>query len=187
MKLLTLACCFFIISVAAVADDIKMPEQLDNEGFRAVLADAGKVFISGQPTIEGLKRMKEKGVTTIISFRTAAEMDNRETIPFDEAQEIKKLGMKFIHIPLGDEESPYTPEALAKFAAAMENQQGKALVHCASAYRASHVWSAYLTKYQGMDLNEAVAHGRAANMGTPPVEALLGGATYKVSAPTEKP
>lgn len=185
MKPIVLAFCFFILSVASVADDVKMPVQLDNTGFRTVLADAGKVFISGQPTMEGLKRMKAKGVTTIVSFRTPHEMDNRETIPFDEAAEAEKLGLKFIHIPLGGEDYPYTPEAVATFAAAMEKLEGKALVHCASAYRASHVWSAYLTKYHGMEVNEAVAHGRAANMGIQPVEALLGGVRYSISEPKD--
>jgi len=181
MKPIVLAFCFFVLSVASVADDIKMPMQLDNTGFRTVLADAGKVFISGQPTIEGLKRMKAEGITTIISFRTPHEMDNRETIPFDEAAEVKRLGMSFIHIPLGGEDHPYTADALAKFAEAMEKLEGKALVHCASAFRASHVWSAYLTKYQRMNINEAVAHGRAVNMGTQPVEALLGGISYSLN------
>ena len=180
MKPIILAFCFFIISVAAVADDIKMPEQLDSKGFQDVLADAGKVFISGQPTIEGLQRLKAEGITAVINFRTPREMDNREIVPFDEAAEAEKLGITYIHIPLGGDAHPYAPEALEKFAAAMENLSGKALIHCTVAWRASHVWSAYLTKYKGMDVNEAVAHGRAANMGTQPVESLLGGVTYSL-------
>lgn len=180
MKPVILAFCFFVITVGSAAADIKMPTKLDNDGFRGVLADAGKAFISGQPAIEGLKRLKAEGVTTVISFRTAREMDDREIVPFDEAAEAAKLGMTFIHIPLGDDEHPYTPDALAKFAKAMKALEGKALVHCASAWRASHVWSAYLVKYEGLDVNEAVAHGRAANMGIQPVEAMLGGVTYSL-------
>jgi hypothetical protein len=37
------------------------------------------------------------------------------------------------------------------------------------------MWAAYLAKHEGMELNEAVAHGRAINLGVQPVEALLGG------------
>lgn len=168
---------FILITVllaafSAQAGDIKKPEQLDTTGFRAILADAGKAFLSGQPTKEGLERLKEMGVTTIINLRTQAEMDRIEG--YDEAKEAEELGMTYVHIPLGGEEHPYTPEALAKFAEAMKTSKGKPLVHCTVAGRASHMWAAYLAKYEGMDINEAVAHGRAANMGTQMFEKLLG-------------
>jgi len=175
--------CICIASFAAVADDIKLPAKLDADGFQGVLADAGKVFISGQPTPEGLKRLKAEGVTTVISFRTPHEMDDREIVPFDEAALVTEMGMTYINIPLGGDAHPYTPEALEKFASAMKALDGKALIHCTVAWRASHVWSAYLAKYEGVDINTAVAHGRAANMGVQPVEALLGGVTYSVGEP----
>lgn len=161
-----------LVTFSARAGDIKKPEQLDATGFRAVLADAGKAFLAGQPTREGLERLKEMGVTTIINLRTQGEMDRIEG--YNEAEEAEALGMTYVHIPLGGDDHPYTPEALAKFAETMKASKGKPLVHCTVAGRASHMWAAYLAKYEGMDINEAVAHGRAANMSTPPFEKLLG-------------
>lgn len=180
MKILLVAICF-CFSGAAIGSDIKMPVKLDAEGFQGVLADAGKVFISGQPSEEGLRRLKAEGMTTIINFRTKAEMDNRERVPFDEVAIAKSMGLVYISIPLGDEEHPYSPDALATFAEAMQNTKGKALIHCTVAWRASHMWAAYLAKYEGMEINDAVAHGRAANMSTQPMESLLGGkVTYSL-------
>jgi len=177
---LTVLClCFF--HIAAFADDIKMPVKLDSEGFNNVFADAGKVFISGQPTIEGLKRLKALGIDTVINLRPSSEMDNRERVPFDEAAALKELGMRYINIPVGGNAHPFTPSALEKFAAAMKHLKGKTLVHCSSARRASHMWTAYLAKHEGMDINNAIAHGRAINLDTPAFENLLGtnmGYTY---------
>jgi len=168
-------------SIAFADDTPPIPKKVDATGFQDVLAKTGDVYISGQPSIEGLERMAKDGVKTVVSFRTPREMDNRNIVPFDEAAKAKELGMNYVNIPLGGDKHPYSPEALAAFAKVMEGADGKTLIHCTVAWRASHMWAAYLTKYKGMDINEAAAHGRAANMGVQPLEGLLGGeVTYSV-------
>jgi len=176
MKLLIAALSVCLITAIANADNVKLPEKLDATGFHNVLADAGKAFVSGQPTQEGLKRLAAEGVTTVINFRRTSEME--DSVDFDEAATAKALGLTYIHIPVGDNEHPYSSEALAAFGKAMKAAEGKALVHCASAYRASHMWTAYLVQFEGMELNEAISHGRAVNLRTQPFETLLGGVTY---------
>lgn len=183
MKSILAFLCLFLLTQVSLAEDIKLPTKIDHTGFQGVLADAGKVYISGQPTVDGLKRVKEMGVTTVINFRTPAEVNNRERVPFDEAAAAEALGLTYIHIPLGGDDHPYTPEALEKFAAAMKSLKGKALIHCTVSWRASHMWAAYLAKHEGMDINTAVAHGRAVGLGTQPIESLLGG-DIKYSQPT---
>lgn len=162
-------------STVAFADDSPpIPKKIDAEGFQDVLAQTGNVYIAGQPTLAGLERMAKNGVKTIVSFRTPREMNNRSIVPFDEAAKAGELGMRYVNIPLGGDKHPYSPEALAAFAKVMEGAEGKTLIHCTVAWRASHMWAAYLTKYKGMDINTATAHGRAANMGIQPLEGLLG-------------
>ncbi len=163
-------------STAAFAGDTQpVPKKIDAEGFQEVLAQTGDVYIAGQPSLAGLERMAKNGVKTVVSFRTPREMNNRDIVPFDEAAKASELGMRYVNIPLGGDKHPYSPEALAAFAKVMEGAEGKTLIHCTVAWRASHMWAAYLTKYKGMDINEAAAHGRAANMGIQPIEGLLGG------------
>lgn len=182
-KLLAAMIIIVSFSSLSVADDKQpLPQKLDAEGFQDVLAKTGDVYIAGQPSIKGLERMAKDGVKTVISFRTPHEMNDRSIVPFDEAEQAKALGMNYINIPLGGDNHPYSPEALDEFARVMSTIDGKALIHCTVAWRASHMWSAYLAKHKGMDVNEAVAHGRAVNMGVPPMEALLGGEiTYSVA------
>lgn len=159
---------------APVASMEPLPEALDVEGFQAVLAMAGNVYVAGQPSREALDWLKAQGVTTVVNLRTQPEMDNRERVPYDEAAALDSLGLEYVHIPLGGDENPYTPEAVARFAEAVEAAEGKVLLHCTVGWRASHMWAAYLVRYRGMELNEAIAHGRAINLGTLPVEELLG-------------
>jgi uncharacterized protein (TIGR01244 family) len=140
------------------------------------------LFIAGQPTERALREMKRLGVTTVINLRMPQEM---ERVGFDEAKLIAELGMKYVHIPMrgGNGEHAYSPETLRKFAEAMKAADGKVLLHCTIAWRASHIWAAYLIQEHGVPDADALAHARAINLmddhrmdssGRQPVEMFLG-------------
>lgn len=151
-----------------------LPQKLDREGFGTMIADAGPVYIAGQPSEAALAEMQAEGVTTVINLRTEAEMLNRNAVPFDEAAAVDGLGMEYVLIEQGDE-STLTPAALDAFAAAMSEADGKVLVHCGSGVRASHMWAAYLVKTQGVSMEDALAQAEAMNLrSVAPVRALLG-------------
>ncbi len=147
--------------------------KLDNDGFKVIIVQVGDFYISGQPEKKGLDKLKSLGVTTVVNLRTDGEMNNRDIVPYDEAVYIDSIGMKYVHIPLGGKENPYTPEALVKFNDAVENSKGKVLLHCTVAWRASHLWTAYLVKYKGFDIDTAIQLGRQINLGTLPLESFL--------------
>jgi uncharacterized protein (TIGR01244 family) len=138
------------------------------------------LYIAGQPTEKALRDMKALGVTTVINLRSPAEM---ERIGFDEPKLIAELGMKYVYIPMrGTTELPYSPEALRRFTEAMQAADGKVLLHCTVAWRASHLWGAYLIQ-QGVPVADALAHTRAINLmddhrmsqsGRQPIEEFLG-------------
>lgn len=169
-----------IFAAPAFADEpIKFPEKLQRTDFQAMIADAGPLYIAGQPTEAALREMAAKGVKTVINLRTQTEMDNRRAVPFDEAALLKELGVTYVHIPLGGPDKPYTPAAVEKFAAAFEAADGKVLLHCTVAWRASHMWAAYLVKHKGYTREEAERHGEAMNLGGysaggVPLDGLLG-------------
>ncbi len=152
----------------------ELPQRLDPEGFREVLVRTGNLYIAGQPSEAALERLAQAGVTTVINLRTQPEMDNREAVPFDEAAVVAALGMRYVHIPAGGPETPYAPEQVDAFAAALEQAEGDVLVHCTVAWRASHLWVAYLHEHRGLPLAEAIDHGRAINLGQLPLEGFLG-------------
>lgn len=159
------------------------PVIMDTTGmFLARYARVGDdLFIAGQPTERALREMKQLGVTTVINLRMPQEMTR---IGFDEAKLIADLGMTYVHIPMRGStgEMSYSPETLRKFSEALKAADGKVLLHCTVAWRASHIWAAYLIQ-QGVPDVDAVRHARAINLmdehrmddsGRQPVEMFLG-------------
>jgi uncharacterized protein (TIGR01244 family) len=162
---------------------VPAPVALDTRGlFEDKFSSVGDdVFISGQPTERALRDLRTQGVTTVVNLRTPQEMSSR--VPFDEAALVKNLGMEYVYLPVrGNAEFPYSPDALKSFAAAMSGAKGKVLLHCTIAWRASHMWAAYLIQYRDVPVATALAQTRMINLmddmrtdgERQPVEAFLG-------------
>ena len=172
--------------------DVPAPVALDTHGqFQEKFASVGDdVFISGQPTERALRDLRGQGVTTVVNLRTPEEMSSR--VPFDEAALVKNLGMEYVYIPVrGNAEFPYSPAAVKSFAAAMSGAKGKVLLHCTIAWRASHLWAAYLIQYRDVPVATALQQARSINLmddmrmdgDTQPVEAFLGRSLPEVGHP----
>jgi len=174
LKLSIVIIFLFIIKPIFSQDSVSFPIKLDSEGFQQILAKSGNLYISGQPDEESFQKLKTEGVTTIINLRTDMEMDNRDYVPFDEREVVESLGLKYIHIPLGGVDSPYTNEALVKFADAMDEADGEVLLHCTTAHRASYIWAAYLIQFKNFTPDKAIEYAKAINFGEWPLESLLG-------------
>ena len=163
--------------------DVPDPVVLDTKGqFQDKFAQVGEdVFISGQPTEQALRDLAAQGVKTVVNLRTPPEMVTR--VPFDEEALVNKLGMKYVHLPMrGNAEYPYSPDDLKAFDKAMRETNGKLLLHCTVAWRASHMWAAYLIEYRNLPVPTALAQARKINLmddmrmdgERQPVEDLLG-------------
>jgi uncharacterized protein (TIGR01244 family) len=166
------------------------PVNLDITGlFQAKFASVGSdLFIGGQPTEKALRDLKAKGVTTVINLRMPEEM---KQIGFDEAALLKELGMNYVHIPMrGSAENPYGPKQLDQFAAALAAADGKVLLHCTVAWRASHIWAAHLIRDRGVPVATALAQTRSINLrdeapfnGVQPIEGFLGRTIPELAKP----
>ncbi len=168
------AICGFTPALTAETQYFKTPESLDTTGFQETFARIGPgLYIAGQPSEEGLRRAKALGVTRVINLRTDFEMNNRDVVPFDEAALVGQLDMDYVHIPLGGPQTPYSPAAVDQFAQAIA-QKEPVLLHCTVAWRATHLWTAYLIDKQGLAFEEAVRIGRQLNLGGLPLEGFLG-------------
>ena len=168
----------FCLTAPLLADvsPIPMPQMLETKEYRGGIAKTGDLYIAGQPMAEdALRKLKAEGVTTVINLRTIEEMANRKSTPIDEEKVLQKLGLKYVHIPSGGKKNPFSPATLDSFATAMEQSDGKVLLHCNSARRATHIWVAYLVKHKNIPLEEALTYGRAINFGVTPIEGYLEG------------
>jgi uncharacterized protein (TIGR01244 family) len=174
--------------------DVPAPVVLDPRGeFQDKFARVGDdVFISGQPTEQALRDLHSQGVTTVVNLRTPEEMSKR--VSFDEAALVKNLGMEYVYVPVrGNAEFPYSPAAVKSFAAAMTGAKGKVLLHCTIAWRASHMWAAYLIQYRDVPAAKALAQARTINLmddmrmdgDQQPVEGFLGRSLPEVGHPKQ--
>ncbi len=121
-----------------------------------------EIFVTGQPTERALRELREQGVTTVVNLRTPEEMTRN--VKFDESALVASLGMQYVYLPVrGNDQYPYSPATLAKFADAVSNAKGKVLLHCTVAWRASHLWAAYLIN-RGIPVDSALANARAINL-----------------------
>jgi len=113
--------------------------------FQATFASVGDdLFIASQPTEKALRDLEAKGVTTVVNLRMPEEVAQ---IGFDEAPE-----------------NPYGPKELDTFAATLASAQGKVLLHCTVAWRASHLWAAYLIRDRKVPVAEALSQTRMINL-----------------------
>lgn len=140
------------------------PVERDTTGlFLAKFSQVGDdIFIAGQPTERALRELRAQGVTTVVNLRSPEEMAR---VGFDEAALVRSLGMTYVHLPMrGTTELPYAPAAVEAFAAAMQAAEGKVLLHCTIAWRASHLWAAYLIEQRKVPVATALEHARAINL-----------------------
>ena len=101
-------------------------------------------------------------MTTLVNLRMPEEMAQ---VGFDEAALAKELGIKYVQIPMrGTAENPYGPKELDTFSAVMASADGKVLLHCTIAWRASHLWGAYLIRDRKMPVETVLAQTRAINL-----------------------
>ena len=173
--------------------NVPAPVALDTRGlFQDKYARVGDdVFIGGQPTERALRELRDQGVTTVVNLRSPPEM---KRVAFDEAALVKELGMEYVYLPMrGTAELPYSPAAVSAFAAAMSNAKGKVLLHCTIAWRASHLWAAYLIQYRNVPVATALRQTRMINLmddhrmdgDQQPVEAFLGRPLPEVRHPKQ--
>ena len=144
---------------------VSAPVSLDTAGrFQDRAVQVGEdVFVTGQPTERALRELRAQGVTVVVNLRTPEEMTRN--VPFDEPALIKELGMRYVYLPVrGNAEYPYAPATVAKFAEAVNTANGKVLLHCTVAWRASHLWAAYLIQERGIPIEAALANARAINL-----------------------
>ena len=143
---------------------LSAPVRLDaKEKFQGTFARVGDdMLISGQPTEAALRELKAQGVTTVVNLRSPPEMAK---VNFDEAALVKALGMTYVYLPVrGDSAFPYSPGTVAKLSAAIGQSKGKVLLHCTVAWRASHLWAAYLIQERHIDVEAALANARAIDL-----------------------
>ncbi len=120
---------------------------------------AGRFVFGGQPSKEAIEAFANAGGTTVINLRTMSSFDKPN---FDEAAHVKSLGLDYVHIPVSG--GSLSKEDVSTFAKAVEQAEGRVMLHCASSYRVGAMWAAYLALEHEIELEEAIAAGKSAGL-----------------------
>ena len=101
----------------------------------------------------------ELGIKRVINIRTDSEMVR---VGFDEPALVKELGMEYVNIQVTYDD--FSSSDLDKFVKAIGSHEGPLLLHCASSNRVGGLWATYLVLEMGMEIDDALEHGRAAGL-----------------------
>ena len=114
----------------------------------------------GQPTPEQIEAAARAGFRTVINIRTAGEPG------FEWEQDaVERLGMTYVHIPVGGEDS-FTRETIATIDDALRAAmaRGPVLFHCASGNRIGATLALRAAWVEGAPPQDAYSYGLASGM-----------------------
>ena len=146
-----------VLAAAPLAAEV--PESVDPAAIPNYRVVRPGLATGGQPSPEGLARLKEMGFRTVINLRTEREG------ALDEAEPVKAAGLRYVWVPV----SPGTFSAADVDAVAKvldDPEAGPVLLHCSSANRVGGVWTVLQVR-KGKPLEEAEAEGRAIGLASP--------------------
>lgn len=132
----------------------------------ANLSQSGATYFGGFPTADGLRALKARGVTRVISLKSNAEVQAARG--FDEAALAKELGLELIVIPVSVKS--FSAADVTRFSEAYEGSTGPVLIHCGSSNTVGGVWAAYLARVKGVSKEAAIEQGRAAGLRSPEMQ-----------------
>jgi len=161
MKKLTIAVCVVLPLAATAVAQMKHPQTRGDgsfdelEMYRFHLRRVNDTFwTGGQPPISELKSLKEAGIKVILDLQATNEHDVAA-----EAAEAKRLGMRYINIPV--EYMAPKPEQLTEFLKLTDDPQNRPMfIHCTMAIRASAFWMARRVLRDGWTLEKAEAEAQ---------------------------
>ena len=115
------------------------------------------IIVGGQPSLSDLKMLAQAGVTNVVNLRPL-----NETIAYDEASEVARLGMKYHLIPVSEIES-FTRESALALQRILALRQ-PCLVHCASGNRVGALIALAAYWLEGLSAEEAMELGLQAGL-----------------------
>lgn len=122
-----------------------------------------RLWRGGAPTAAGLEALAANGVTTVIDLRAEEDLVVDEPL-------LSRLGLKRVHLPMRDGQSP-TEDQVTRFLAAVKSSGGRAFVYCgAGVGRTGTMSAAYLVKTG--QATPAEATRRNLSVGPPSLEQL---------------
>jgi uncharacterized protein (TIGR01244 family) len=171
VRITLIALALAVLTACAVANNSSDASAL-SAYLKSTYAVEDRVLIGGQPSAQALERLSSGRISTVINFRSRAEIDS---LKFDQPALLKDAGVAYHQIGVGGGDGSYTPEKLEQFNELMEAAgKDQILLHCRSGHRASQIYAAWLVKYRGLSPDEALNRVAPSGWWPMPMERMLG-------------
>ncbi len=112
-----------------------------------------KLFIGPQPTAQDLDEARQQGIKTVIDLRlpSVTETSNRDLA--------QSRGLGYVNMPVDKEN--LSAASIGDLEAAMQEQAGPFLIHCATGARAALLLSLSEAKQKNWSREQAFEHARS--------------------------
>lgn len=118
------------------------------------------IFLAGQPTLESLDTLKQLGVSKVFNLRNEGEGDFSGI-----EKRCKELGMEYHQIPIIID--GMLDKGNCDKLSNLIDESSNNFVHCGTANRVNGWFMTYLTKYKGMDFEDAIDVASASGLSSP--------------------
>jgi uncharacterized protein (TIGR01244 family) len=166
MKISSLKALLIIVSLAglAQAEAIRQLQPYSCCQLAKVhLAD--NVLLASQPSPEGLKEARARGIRTVINLRYPNE------VSWDQAAYAQQLGIEYHSIPFNSGQT-LTDDVFNQVRRVLnERKEAPVLLHCASANRVGAVWLVHRVLDGGIAYDQALAEAKAVGLRSAEYEA----------------
>jgi len=115
---------------------------------------APSYITGGQPSLDDLKKLADGKVKLVVNLRGEGEFS-----AFNEQDAVEKLGMKYVSLPISGA-GDITAENIKKFHQLLAENDGSALVHCASGNRVGAFFALEAFNFQNKTAAQALAIGK---------------------------
>ena len=123
----------------------------------------GDIIFAGQFEEADLPKLKEAGVTQVISLRKDDELD------WDEAKVVKDAGLKHASIAFQSAEE-LTDEKITELRELLGKSDGKTMLHCGGGNRVGAVWMTHRVLDDGVELDTAIEEAKTIGLKSEPLK-----------------
>ena len=114
-----------------------------------------------QPQDKDLQDLRDAGFGTVVNLRVAHEEEG-QLAPEDEGDQVRELGMSYLHIPVTMKQ--IRPEQVEEFSNALHVLDGPVYVHCKSGTRASIFAILHTAVEKGWSREETIGKAQEAGI-----------------------
>ncbi len=116
------------------------------------------VLTGGQPSLDDLSLLKSEGFGVVVNLRTSEEPQG-----FNEAEEVRQLGMSYIQIPISAPDG-ISRENAQKLHDVLSQTETPVVVHCASGNRVGALFALRAYFIEGLPAESSMEIGRNAGL-----------------------